>query len=177
MTSLLVIRRAREQDAAELSVFAERVFVQAFGAQNDPIDLHLYTSVAFTPAKQRDEIEALDRAVLLADCEGQLAAYAMVRMNAPHTLVRSYAPMELQRFYVDGLWHGRGLAQQLMDAVILEAQSQGADTLWLGVWEMNPRAIRFYEKQGFTDVGFHEFLLGRDLQRDRVMTRKLDAKP
>lgn len=174
MTSLLTIRRAREQDAAELSVFAERVFVQAFGAQNDPIDLHLYTSEAFTPAKQRDEIAAPDRVVLMADCEGQLAGYAMVRMHATHVLVRSHAPMELQRFYVDAAWHGRGIAQSLMEAVVQEAQAQGADTLWLGVWEMNPRAIRFYEKQEFTDVGFHEFLLGRDLQRDRVMLRRID---
>lgn len=176
MTSLLVIRRAREQDAAELSVFAERVFVEAFGAQNDPIDLHLYTSEAFTPARQRDEIEAADRAVLLADCEGQLAGYAMVRMHATHTLVQSQAPMELQRFYVDAAWHGRGIAQTLMDAVVQEAQTQGADTLWLGVWELNPRAIRFYEKQGFMDVGFHEFLLGHDLQRDRVLVRAITAE-
>lgn len=177
MTSLLVIRRAREEDAAELSVFAERAFVHAFGAQNDPIDLHLYTSEAFTPTRQLQELTTPGVTCLLADCDGTMVAYAMLRAAAPHHLVQADAPMELQRFYVDAGWHGRGLAASLMEAVLEEARAQGADTLWLGVWEQNPRAIRFYAKQEFTDVGFHEFLLGKDLQRDRVMTRRVTPQP
>jgi ribosomal protein S18 acetylase RimI-like enzyme len=56
-----------------------------------------------------------------------------------------------------------------MDAVLSEAQARQARTLWLGVWERNPRAIAFYRKRGFQDVGSHEFLLGQDRQTDRVM--------
>ena len=41
--------------------------------------------------------------------------------------------------------------------------------LWLGVWEKNLSAIRFYEKNGFTAFGEHIFMLGTDPQRDVLM--------
>jgi ribosomal protein S18 acetylase RimI-like enzyme len=46
--------------------------------------------------------------------------------------------------------------------------------LWLGVWEENPRAIRFYDKCGFMPVGSQDFNLGAARQRDRVMVLTLD---
>jgi diamine N-acetyltransferase len=58
-----------------------------------------------------------------------------------------------------------------MTAVIERARQQGADQVWLGVWEHNPRAIAFYRKWGFSEVGDHIFPLGTDPQRDIVMTR------
>jgi GNAT superfamily N-acetyltransferase len=77
------------------------------------------------------------------------------------------------RFYIDARWHGTGAARLLMHAVDDEARRRGARAVWLGVWERNPRAIRFYEKCGFRDVGTQRFLLGTDVQRDRVMLREL----
>jgi len=78
------------------------------------------------------------------------------------------------RFCVDRPWHGRGLAQTLMAATADTARAAGGSTLWLGVWERNGRAIAFYRKCGFEDVGTHSFVLGDDHQRDRVLVRRLD---
>jgi RimJ/RimL family protein N-acetyltransferase len=57
-----------------------------------------------------------------------------------------------------------------MDAVLAAARTLGARKLWLGVWEHNPRAIRFYAKCGFADEGSQPFTIGSDVQTDRVMT-------
>jgi ribosomal protein S18 acetylase RimI-like enzyme len=57
-----------------------------------------------------------------------------------------------------------------MNAVDAAAAAR-ARTIWLGVWEHNPRAIAFYLKCGFVDVGRHPFQLGRDVQTDRIMSR------
>jgi len=81
--------------------------------------------------------------------------------------------VEIERFYVDVPWHGRGLAHDMMDYIMTRARANGGATLWLSVWESNGRGIRFYEKRGFRDVGAHDFLLGTDLQSDRVMQRSL----
>ena len=43
--------------------------------------------------------------------------------------------------------------------------------MWLGVWERNARAIAFYAKWGFIDIGDHVFMLGSDRQTDRIMWR------
>ena len=60
-----------------------------------------------------------------------------------------------------------------MDAAIEAARSRGARSLWLGVWERNPRAVAFYRKYGFTRVGEHTFMLGADAQVDWVFVRPL----
>jgi ribosomal protein S18 acetylase RimI-like enzyme len=60
-----------------------------------------------------------------------------------------------------------------MDACFELAQKEGFDTIWLGVWEFNPRAQRFYEKNGFSFVGKHTFVLGTDPQTDLLMQKEI----
>jgi ribosomal protein S18 acetylase RimI-like enzyme len=99
--------------------------------------------------------------------------YAQVRTVRPPACVVPTNAIELWRFYVARAWHGRGVAQELMVAVVQAARAAGGETLWLGVWELNPRAQAFYKKSGFVDVGTQTFLLGIDEQNDRVMAMSL----
>jgi ribosomal protein S18 acetylase RimI-like enzyme len=66
-----------------------------------------------------------------------------------------------------------GSPQRMMDAVVDAARARGARTLWLGVWERNVRAQKFYRKCGFIEIGTQTFVLGRDPQTDLVMLRPL----
>jgi ribosomal protein S18 acetylase RimI-like enzyme len=102
---------------------------------------------------------------------GRLVGYALLRTGEVPGCVDGPMPVELARFYVEGAWQGRGVAQVLMAAGLQEAEDMGARTLWLGVWERNVRAIRFYEKHGLRRVGAQTFQLGHDIQIDDVMAR------
>jgi ribosomal protein S18 acetylase RimI-like enzyme len=93
--------------------------------------------------------------------------------SAPDDIVMERPVIEIERFYVAHEWHGRGIAQQLMACATEAAIRADAATLWLAVWERNPRAMAFYRKSGFVDVGSRLFLLGSDRQTDRVMSRLL----
>ena len=101
---------------------------------------------------------------LLVEEEGALIGFAQLKLGAS---------IEIARFYVDGRWQGRGVAQELMRAAEDEARNRGIATIWLGVWERNARAIAFYAKCGFAVTGSHPFLLGSDLQTDLEMTKTL----
>ena len=81
--------------------------------------------------------------------------------------------MELHRFYVDRQAQGRGVAERLMATVFDAARELGGRSLWLSVWERNPRRRRSTHKMGFADVGSTVFLVGPDRQTDRVMARVL----
>ncbi|MGB7841486.1 MAG: GNAT family N-acetyltransferase, partial [Salinimicrobium sp.] len=61
------------------------------------------------------------------------------------------------------------IGQTMLDAVIEMAIQRKMSYLWLGVWEKNEKAIKFYEKNRFKFAGEHEFWLGNDLQTDRIM--------
>jgi ribosomal protein S18 acetylase RimI-like enzyme len=105
----------------------------------------------------------------------RLVGYAHLVSSTAPASVRSPAPLELKRFYVSRALHGRGVAQSLMSAVLDTARARGAEVLWLGVWERNPRAVAFYAKYGFTRVGERTFTLGADEQTDWILARPLRA--
>ena len=107
--------------------------------------------------------------LLIESDDGQMAGYAQVSRHPPPPCVTGPVPVELARFYVDRPWQGRGVAQRLMAAVADAAAELGGQTVWLGVWEQNPRAIAFYVKCGFSDAGTTNFFVGRDRQTDRVL--------
>jgi GNAT superfamily N-acetyltransferase len=163
------IRTGRTDDAAALATFAARTFADTFAADNTPADLQAHLARNFGVAQQTAELASPDVVTLLAETDGQLIAYAQLRHATPPACVTAPGSLELHRFYVDGASHGAGVAQRLMAAVQDAARAAGAGHLWLGVWERNPRAIRFYAKSGFVDVGSQTFVLGSDRQTDRLM--------
>lgn len=168
------IRTARESDAAALAALAERTFRDAFGAVNAAEDMDLHCARKYTAARQAAEIADPQIATVVVEHEGELVGYVQLRRRASPAIGET-AAVEVQRFYVLQAWHGTGLAQELMRESIARARDMGAESLWLGVWEHNPRAIRFYEKHGFTTVGEQPFVLGKDPQRDLVMMRPLQV--
>lgn len=176
-----MIRLATLADARMLTAFAEDVFRDAFGKENDPADLAMYIASAFSPERQAAEIADPSSTILLAECvdvdrSARLTGYAHLVQGESPDMIQGPAPLELKRFYVARSWHGRGVAQALMEAVLATARSLHARTLWLGVWERNPRAIAFYGKSGFRRIGEHEFMLGRDRQTDWLMARDIEAE-
>lgn len=165
------IRYGTPADAESLARIAAQTFRDAFGEDNRPEDLALHLERAYGPTQQGGELADPMIRTLLAHIGPALAAYAQLRVGPAPPCVASVSPLEIWRFYVAKEWHGRGLAQALMQEVDVAARSLGADAVWLGVWERNPRAIAFYRKAGFVDVGSHLFMVGNDAQTDRIMVR------
>ena len=97
------------------------------------------------------------------------SSLTLLRRQIPPPCVTHERTIELHRFYVDRSAHGTGVAQALMSAVREAAREFGGRHIWLGVWERNPRAIAFYTKVGFVDVGSTVFYVGPDRQTDRVL--------
>lgn len=102
------------------------------------------------------------------ELDGKPAGY--IRMMEDYSyfeLMKQWKALELKRIYVDKDFHGKGLAQELMHFAETYATENGYDVLWLGVWEHNYRAKKFYQKMGFEDSGhMHDFPIGNTPQRD-----------
>jgi len=169
----ITIRIGLTTDATALAELAARTFRETFAADNRPEDMALHLAHGYGTVQQQRELVDPDIATLLVEADGQLAGYAQLRAGAVPACVIGETPIELWRFYIDRPWHGRGVAQALMRTVESEANRRGRRTLWLGVWERNERAKAFYRKTGFVDVGSHAFMLGTDVQTDRIMARPL----
>ena len=102
--------------------------------------------------------------------------YAKLRTGTTDPSVTGDHPVELHRLYVGRSAIGRGVGAALMSATLEVARSTGHQTIWLGVWERNVRAIGFYQRWHFTIVGSQPFQLGSDRQNDRIMARRVALK-
>jgi ribosomal protein S18 acetylase RimI-like enzyme len=171
----LQIRRATLADAPLIASIGADTFTTSFGAQNTPENLAKHLAKAFGEEIQMRELTNPAVTYLIAEQNGRTAGYAQVREGDAPPAVTGPKPVEVRRFYVLADFHGTGIAQALMDACAAEARRRGGRTLWLGVWDQNPRAIRFYTKWGFEDVGGQTFMLGDDPQQDRVLARSLEG--
>lgn len=171
--SRVTLRPLTPQDAPQLAPFARRIFEETFAADNDPADLAAYLERAFGAEIQRAELSEPHVEAMVAELDGAWVGYTMVRHGVAHPLAPGTRPLYLQRFYVDHRWHGRGVAAALMDAVVAIATTHAHDVIWLTTWERNARALRFYAKVGFEDIGGETFLLGTDFQDDRVLAKRL----
>lgn len=169
------IRRAQRRDATQLSAIAEETFRDTFAAVNTPEDMDLHCRTRYGEAIQAKEIANPNMITLLCEHGGRLVGFAQLRWGKAPSCVVADAPGEIQRLYVVSDFHGKGVAHDLMDACMDEMTSHRSDVVWLGVWERNPKAIAFYRKFGFLEVGEHLFSLGSDPQRDIVMARPVVA--
>lgn len=174
---MITLRRATVDDVESLSHLAERIFRDTFATDNNHSDLDLYCAENFGSEVQQQEIEDSNAVTILAEVERERVAFAQLHLYAPKECLPANAPCELRRLYVSKEWHGRGIANEIMVHSLSTAAHAGADYIWLGVWEHNPRAIAFYRKYGFDVVGEHIFHFGNDPQRDLIMMAEIKRQP
>jgi diamine N-acetyltransferase len=169
------IRRGVLEDAPALAALAARTFTDAFAADNRPEDLQAHLESSYGVAQQSQELSDPNEITLLALSGETLIAFAQVRRKVPPECVTQSQAIEVHRFYVDRLAHGKGVAQSLMATVKSAATEFDAKHLWLSAWERNPRAVAFYAKMGFEIVGSADFMVGSDVQTDHIMVASLQV--
>jgi ribosomal protein S18 acetylase RimI-like enzyme len=169
------IRYATLSDASHLAALAEETFRETFASLNTVEDMNIHCGASYGAAIQSAEISDSKMVSLVCEEGGTLIAFAQLRWSAAPSCVTAIDPGEIQRLYVASSWHGKGIAQALMAACLKEMERRASDVVWLGVWERNPRAIAFYRRFGFSEVGSHVFPLGTDPQRDIIMVRKVST--
>ena len=168
------VRLATSADAALLADLGARTFRDAFGPDNAPADVEQHVAATHAPAAVAANLADPDATILIAtDASGRPMGYAALLAGSAIAPVRAHAPLELERLYVENAATGGGVGSALMQAVLGHAADAGHDVVWLGVWERNTRAIRFYERWEFRAVGDKTFTVGTDVQRDLVLARSV----
>lgn len=165
------MRTAGPLDADLLAEIGARAFRHTFARDNTPEDMAAYLAAAFGPALQAAELADPGTTFLIADIGRETVGYArLVRAPAPECIPAG-RPIEIRRIYAAEAWLGRGIGAALMRACLAEAERQQCEVIWLDVWERNERAIAFYRRWGFVQVGTQAFVLGSDVQHDLLMAR------
>ena len=173
----IIIRRATIADAVKLSAISIQTFYDTFVGTCKEEDMTAFLKEYFNLKQVQAELSNENDFYYLAELNGRVVGYC--RWMEDYTnfhLMKQWKSLELKRIYVLKEYHGKGVAQQLMNLVIQYAQSNQYQVLWLGVWENNHRAQKFYEKNLFVNSGHtHDFPIGTTPQTDCWFWRFLET--
>lgn len=175
-----IIRKATEDDAGRLAELAGVTFPLACPPGSSAADIAAHLANTLSEKHFRAYTADPDITILVVEAGGELRGYSMlVARPAQDPQVASALNLlpstELSKCYLHPDHHGLGAAAELMNASIESAAAAGARGIWLGVNSLNAKAIRFYEKSGFSKVGTKTFKLGNTVEHDFVMERPLPA--
>lgn len=163
------IKRVALHEIDQLQEIGRQTFAETFSADNREEDMKKYLDEGFSPEKLKAEVTDENSDFYFALLNHKVIGYLKVNFGASQTEMKDENALEIERIYVLKEFHGKKVGQQLYEKAMEIAREKGVDYLWLGVWEKNPRAIRFYEKNGFVEFGKHLFHLGNDEQTDILM--------
>lgn len=173
--STIEIKRATLNDIDQLQKIGRQTFFETFSAGNTEENMVKYLDEAFSVKKLTAEISNSNTEFYFAILDDNVIGYLKLNFGQAQTELQDDKAVEIERIYVLKEFHGQNVGQLLYDKAIQIARQKNAGFVWLGVWEENPRAIRFYKKNGFVEFDRHVFKLGNDEQTDIMMKLKLNT--
>ena len=173
MHSPVTIELVLPSDIEEFLSLSRKTFYDAFEHLNNKDDFEAYTSVAFTHHKLLSEIENPHSRFYFALINDEKVGYIKLNYASTQTEFKDENAVEIERIYVSAVHQGKKIGNQLLDFAINKAIDEKLQYIWLGVWEHNLAAQRFYERNGFKAFGSHKFWLGKDEQTDILMRKEL----
>lgn len=168
----LHIRKAKPSDAPDLACIGATTFYETFRPYNQEEDMRAYIGKTYSEEAVRENLLREDIAYYLCFEGSEVIGYVKLIHNAEFTGLTDKC-IELEKIYVLETYHGTKAGQELMDCAVQHGSENGFGTIFLGVWQENKRAIRFYEKNGFEVFATRSFQLGTRLCEDYMMKRWL----
>jgi ribosomal protein S18 acetylase RimI-like enzyme len=164
----IIIRIACEKDALALSKLAAILFHQAY-LESMPSDvLNSYIAENFGVTQQLTELLDPNITTFIVEIENVLVGFAQLRLQPVPVALDFEVSAQLWRIYLDRSCHGLVVGRQLLSWLGESAREMFHDKIWLGVWEHNPKAIAFYTKLEFKEIGNQAFYIGTEIQNDLV---------
>jgi ribosomal protein S18 acetylase RimI-like enzyme len=168
MKAPFALRLASIEDATCVAAFAAKTFSDTYRGHAEPQEIADYVAEHLSPSAVTALVRDPAVTIIVGEVGSQLAGYAILKAEAPPSCVTGPHPIELARLYLGEEFLGRGFGEKLLLEVNAQAKRLGAKTLWLGVYDRNVRAVRFYERFGFTKVGGREFMLTGSVYVDPI---------
>ena len=169
----LSIRQGEIYDTNIICALGMTTFYEAYFEQDEASDLANYVLENFSQAQVKNELNDPNSTFFIAELNAKAVGYAKLRENSPVDCLENENAVELHRIYILERVKGKGVGSKLMKRCLETARMKGYQTIWLGVWERNLAAIKFYERLGFEQVGELEFPYGETVGTNYVMKMNL----
>ena len=167
------IKAVQLADIESLLEIGRTTFAETFVDDCEPSDMEKYLEDKHNLDFLSSELENPESLFFFAEIEGKVIAYLKINWGKAQTESKLKNALEIERLYVLSDFQSMQVGQVLMNKALAIATKANLEWLWLGVWEYNTKAIRFYKKNGFVIFDKHPFIVGTDIQTDVLMKLKL----
>jgi ribosomal protein S18 acetylase RimI-like enzyme len=164
-----LIKECSLKDIEKIKYVSEKTFYETFSGENSEEDMENYLKENFSYEQLESEVRNNGSKFYIVENEENVIAYMKLNFDKAQTEAGHNNTLEVQRIYVLQEYKGKHIGKMLMEKAIEAGKSSNVNYIWLGVWEHNINAIKFYEKQGFEKFDTHIFKLGEDEQTDNLM--------
>ena len=163
------IERVTLAHIEQLQQIGRQTFIETFSEINTEENMTKYLDDSFNISRLTTEIQNLNSEFYFAIIDAKVVGYLKINRGDAQTELKNDHTLELERIYVLNEFHGKKVGQVLFKKAFQIAEQSKVDYLWLGVWEENHKALKFYAKNGFTAFNKHMFVLGDSIQTDIMM--------
>jgi diamine N-acetyltransferase len=161
-------------DVEVLWKLSRQTFIEAFAHQNSAEDMDIYVNTSLAKERLDEEWKNVDSEFyFLKNEKSEIMGYFKINYNDAQNEKLGNDHLELERIYIIKEYQNLGLGTKILDFIIEKSKAWKISKLWLGVWEENHHAIRFYERNGFEKFSEHFFYLGKDKQLDVLMKKHI----
>lgn len=169
----IVTRRARFADTEAMRAVAIESYIKTFADSNTPENMEAFLSEVYSLEKLEAEFYEPGSVLFLASEAEVVIGFLRLRLNDEVSRQLGTNTIELQRLYIHSMHQGKKAGYLLMEKAMEYAKTTKFDWIWLGVWERNFVAQKFYQRWGFERFGEHVFQMGDDPQIDWVLKKNL----
>lgn len=169
------IRRATETDLPALAALEHQTFSDAFRSAYPAADFEAFMAAHKSPAAIEKAFRQEGTEYYVTEEGGTLTGLMQLNFNKQpdNGTILPEPALELEKIYVLQTGQSKGIGRQLLRFATELAQERNMRTIWLGVWEHNPRARALYEREGFSAFGEHTFTVGSQHDRDILLGKVL----
>ena len=165
---------AKKTDAKLLALLSRQTYIESHGHFiEDKNDLKAYTENAFSVSKTEQDLNNTKNLFYIIYVNDLPVGYSKLVLNETHASIMSQNNCRLERIYILSDFIPLKIGQQLLSFVEEKAKSLQFDTIWLSVYIKNNRAIRFYKKNEFKNVGELNFLVNGKAYENIIFSKKI----
>ena len=169
----ITINRVGYESVSILQQLGRKTFYETFAENNKEENIQGYLDKSFSTEKIENEISNPESYFFIAYDKNVPVGYLKLNTGKAQTELQDDTALEIERIYVLQEYHGKKVGQILLEKAIEYAYKLDKKYVWLGVWDKNTRAVRFYEKNGFEAFDTHIFMMGEEKQTDIMMKKSL----
>jgi ribosomal protein S18 acetylase RimI-like enzyme len=163
---------AKVSDCVLLSTLFKTVYIETYGTEGVTQEFVSFMEQQFSKQKISNDIESKNHDLLVAYFNDNPVGVIQVEYNRLCP-VNNFTSPEINKLYVLRNFYGKGVGQNLMVLAEKEIINKGYNQVWLWVLKSNQRANRFYQKQGFKQIGIADFQMDVNTYTNNVMIKEL----